>query len=129
MNGINGHTPEGKYITLISNDGFEYVVLREATEISPVLRTMLRSPFSEARTGRCHFPEIRAAVLEKVAEYFHYWFQNKDKDDVPDMIIPVEICLELLMAADFLGLDAKPEPTDREVNRGDNLAMIAARME
>jgi hypothetical protein len=26
---------------------------------------------------------------------------------VPDMDIPVELCLELLMAADYLGLDSK----------------------
>lgn len=46
-------------------------------------------------------------VLEKVVEYFHYWYRNRDRDDVPDMDIPVELCLELLLAADFLGLDSK----------------------
>ncbi|KAK4465950.1 BTB/POZ protein [Cladorrhinum samala] len=112
---INGYSEEGKYITLISSDGFEYVVLREATEISPTIKSMLRNPFSESRTGRCDFPEIRSVVLEKVVEYFHYWYKNRDKDDVPDMNIPVEICLELLMAADYLGLDAKPtQPAIRD---------------
>lgn len=46
-------------------------------------------------------------VLEKVVEYLHYWYRNRDKEDVPDMDIPVEHCLELLMAADYLGLDRK----------------------
>ena len=46
-------------------------------------------------------------VLEKVVEYFNYWYKNKEREDVPDMDIPVELCLELLMAADFLGLDSK----------------------
>jgi len=59
---INGYSEEGKYITLISSDGFEYVVLREATEISPTIKSMLRNPFSESRTGRCDFPEIRYAI-------------------------------------------------------------------
>ncbi|KAK1761082.1 Elongin-C [Echria macrotheca] len=94
-----------KYITLVSNDGFEFVVLREATAISPTIKGMLRNPFSEARTGRCEFPEISAPVLEKVTEYFHYWYKNQDKAVVPDMDIPVELCLEILVAADFLGLD------------------------
>lgn len=41
-------------------------------------------------------------VLEKVAEYFYYNYKNRNRDDVPDMDIPPELCLELLMAADFL---------------------------
>ena len=44
-------------------------------------------------------------VLDKVVEYFHYWYRYKDSDDVPDMDIPVELCLELLAAADFLSID------------------------
>jgi elongin-C len=53
-----------------------------------------------------------AIVLEKVVEYFHYWYRNRDKEDVPDMEIPVEMCLELLMAANFLNLNAKPAMRD-----------------
>ena len=40
-------------------------------------------------------------------EYFHYWYKNKDREDVPDMEIPVENCLELVVAADYLGMDSK----------------------
>lgn len=46
-------------------------------------------------------------MLEKVVEYLIYWYRYQDKDDVPDMDIPVHMCLELLTAADFLGLDSK----------------------
>ncbi|KAK3680461.1 Skp1 family protein [Podospora appendiculata] len=99
-----------KYVTLISNDGFEFVLLREATVVSPTIKAMLRDgrQWREATTGRCEFPDISGAVLEKVVEYFQYWYKNRDKLDVPDMDIPVEICLELLVAADYLGLDSKP---------------------
>lgn len=41
-------------------------------------------------------------VLEKVCEYFYYNEKYKDQKDVPDMEIPPELCLELLMAADYL---------------------------
>ena len=41
-------------------------------------------------------------VLEKVCEYLYYNQKNKDAKDVPDMEIPQELCLELLMAADYL---------------------------
>jgi transcription elongation factor B subunit 1 len=46
-----------------------------------------------------------AMVLDKVVEYFHYWYRYRKSEDVPDMDIPVELCLELLAAADYLGLD------------------------
>lgn len=48
-----------KYVTLVSGDGFEFVVLREATLVSPTIKGMLRSQFTEAKTGRCIFPEIK----------------------------------------------------------------------
>jgi len=41
-------------------------------------------------------------VLEKVCEYFYYNEKHKNAKDVSDMEIPPELCLELLMAADFL---------------------------
>ena len=43
-----------------------------------------------------------ALVLEKVCEYFYYNEKNKDAKDVPDMDIPTELSLELLIAADYL---------------------------
>lgn len=52
-------------------------------------------------------------VLEKVAEYLIYWYRYKDQEDVPDMDIPVELCLEILEAADYLQMDSKsrcPKP-------------------
>ena len=30
-----------KYVTLVSNDGFEFVVLREAVLISPMIKSMV----------------------------------------------------------------------------------------
>ncbi|KAJ4151651.1 hypothetical protein LMH87_012340 [Akanthomyces muscarius] len=96
-----------KYVTLVSGDGFEFVVLREATMISPIIKGMLepRSQFAEAKDARCVFHEMSAVVLDKVVEYFHYWYRYRNSEDVPDMEISVEICLELLAAADYLGLD------------------------
>ena len=52
-------------------------------------------------------------VLEKVAEYFNYWYKYRNQQNVPEMEVPVELCLELLMAADYLGLDSKINPTHR----------------
>ena len=59
----NKTAEESKYVTLVSSDGFEFVVLREAAMISPTLKGMLRGPFAEAQSGRCHFPEFRYGAL------------------------------------------------------------------
>lgn len=41
-------------------------------------------------------------MLEKVCEYLYYNEKHKDSTNVADMDIPPELCLELLMAADYL---------------------------
>lgn len=66
------------------------------------LTTRLTGNFVEAATNTCTFSEINGLVLEKVCEYLMYAEKNKDAKDVPDMDLPPELCLELLMAADFL---------------------------
>ncbi|EEY15436.1 conserved hypothetical protein [Verticillium alfalfae VaMs.102] len=99
------HGSENKYVTLVSGDGYEFVLLREAVMISPVIKGMLdpRSQFMEAVSGRCVFMEIR----------------YREREDVPDMDIPVELCLELLVAADYLGLDTYA--FDSSLLRGSNV--------
>ncbi|RMY60061.1 hypothetical protein D0865_01737 [Hortaea werneckii] len=78
---------ETDYVTLISNDGFSFVVQRSAATISPMRHAIKKS----------------GIVLEKVCEYFYYNERNRDARDVPDMDFPTELCLEILMAADYLG--------------------------
>ncbi|KAI6898615.1 hypothetical protein KC318_g9413 [Hortaea werneckii] len=95
---------ETDYVTLISNDGFSFVVQRSAATISPMVRKMLdpQSMFMEAKNNTVRFDNINGIVLEKVCEYFYYNERNKDARDVPDMDFPTELCLEILMAADYL---------------------------
>ncbi|KAJ5811386.1 Elongin-C [Penicillium riverlandense] len=93
-----------EYVTLVSYDGFEYILPRSAACISGTIRRMLdpSSKFSEALTGRCVLENMTGIVLEKVCEYFLYNEKHKDQTNVRDMEIPPELCLELLMAADYL---------------------------
>lgn len=63
--------------------------------------TLLADGFAEAKSNRCVF-DINGLVLEKVCEYLYYNEKHKDAKDVPDMDVPPELCLELLMAADYL---------------------------
>ncbi len=50
-----------KYVTLVSYDGFEFVVLREAACVSGAIRRMLdsRNGFAESVNGRCIFHDIK----------------------------------------------------------------------
>ncbi|CAG7948033.1 unnamed protein product [Penicillium salamii] len=93
-----------EYVTLISHDDYEFIIPRSAACISGTIRRMLdpSSKFSEGLTGRCKLDDMSGVVLEKVCEYFCYHEKYKDQTNVPDMDIPPELCLELLMAADYL---------------------------
>ncbi|MCJ1433450.1 hypothetical protein MMC27_002812 [Xylographa pallens] len=117
-----------EYVTLVSSDGFEFVVRRESAYVAGTIKRMLdpSSNFAEAVSGRCVFENIKyvnivvvdeislmrsgypadgfasGVVLEKVCEYLYYNEKHRNAKDVPDMDIPPELCLELLMAADYL---------------------------
>ncbi|KAL9096859.1 MAG: hypothetical protein Q9165_000823 [Trypethelium subeluteriae] len=109
------------YVTLVSSDGFEFVVQRSAARIAGAINRMLdpKNNFSEALTNRCELREINGVVLEKVCEYLYYNEKHKDARDVPDMDIPPELCLELLMAADYLnGELATSWPDERKGSAG-----------
>ncbi|KAK0109777.1 hypothetical protein ONS95_002453 [Cadophora gregata] len=63
MASSNSNHALSKYVTLISSDGFEFVVLREAACISGAIKKMLdpKSSFKESTDGRCFFEEIKYA--------------------------------------------------------------------
>ncbi|KAF4458396.1 transcription elongation factor B polypeptide 1 [Fusarium albosuccineum] len=54
-----------KYVTLVSGDGFEFVVLRDAALVSPIIKGMLdvRSQFAEAQEARCVFQEMSPGLF------------------------------------------------------------------
>merc|ERR1711934_617857 len=92
-------------VKLISSDGYEFVIEREAAMVSGTIKNMLSSPgmFVES-SGEITFPEIPGVVLEKVCQYFHYKlkFTNSAQAQIPEFLIEPEIALELLMAANYL---------------------------
>ncbi|KAK7536104.1 BTB/POZ protein [Phyllosticta citribraziliensis] len=96
--------PQTDYVTLVSRDGFEFNILRSAACVSGAVKRMLdpTNNFQEAKSNRCVFENINGNVLEKVCEYLYYNQKHQDAKDVVDMDIPPELCLELLMAADYL---------------------------
>ncbi|KAI4186678.1 MAG: hypothetical protein LQ346_005635 [Caloplaca aetnensis] len=92
-----------EYVTIVSNDGFEFIIKRDAANVAGTIRKMLdpTSNFAEAISGRCETQQFNGVVIEKMCEYLYYHLKHKDAKDVPDMEIPPSLCLELLVAADY----------------------------
>ncbi|KAF4387933.1 hypothetical protein F8388_005550 [Cannabis sativa] len=61
-------------VKLISAEGFEFIIHKEAAMVSQTIRNMLTSPgsFAETQHGEVTFPEISTTILEKICKYF-YW--------------------------------------------------------
>lgn len=96
--------PEVDAITLISNDGYEFVVEKRTAMISLTLRNMLfgGGNFEEVDTKTFRLP-IRAIILERIIEYWHYRTQYSDHiDQLPEFKIDPKMALELMQAADYL---------------------------
>lgn len=94
-------------VTLIASDRSEVQLSREAASVSSTLKSMLEGHFKES-DGRIELLTFDSRVLQKVAEYLEYNWQYRDADndieDVPEFEIPTEMALELLLAADYLGI-------------------------
>ncbi|ORY13545.1 BTB/POZ protein [Clohesyomyces aquaticus] len=93
-----------EYVTLVSYDGYEFKVLRSAACLAGTIKRSLdpSSGFREGAENRVSFTNINGVTLEKVCEYLYYNQKHAESKDVPDMEIPPELCLELLIAADYL---------------------------
>ncbi|KAI4115651.1 MAG: hypothetical protein LQ345_003790 [Seirophora villosa] len=106
--------PLSEYITMISNDGFEFIIKRDAADVAGTIKKMLDptstlshlSPsLSFAQISKRPSADVdnnnSGVVIEKLCEYLYYNLKHKDSKDVPDMEIPPSLCLELLVAADY----------------------------
>lgn len=78
-----------------------------------------KSNIEPNRIELIRFVSASGLVLEKVCEYFYYNEKNREAKDVPEMDFPSELCLELLMAADYLDGMLNPSPLFRMLRRTD----------
>ncbi|CCH43283.1 hypothetical protein BN7_2831 [Wickerhamomyces ciferrii] len=91
-----------EYITLVSSDGFEFIISKDAAMVSGTIKNMLSSTFRETEERKIRLQEMDGRLLNKVVEYLYYNNKYKDSVDVPEFNIPTEMALELLVASDFL---------------------------
>lgn len=93
-----------EYVTLVSADGFRFVVLKDVALISSVLRNM--QGFEEGQTGKISL-DMDGDILECIVEYLYYhhkYREQAEQGDIPEFNIPTHLALELLVKADFLDI-------------------------
>ncbi|KAF8396831.1 hypothetical protein HHK36_018466 [Tetracentron sinense] len=90
-------------VKLISEEGFEFVIHKNAAMVSQTIRNMLTSSgsFAETQHGVVTFPEIRTVILEKVCQYF-YWSLQSASGNKTEFHIEPQLSMELMMAANYL---------------------------
>ena len=93
------------FVTLISKEGRRFHLDEETASVSQLLKSLLSSSFSEAKSREVKLPNIRAEVLEKVCDYMHWFRLEKSYTDADtNFPIPNDILMEVLVASDFLRL-------------------------
>ncbi|CAK9326997.1 unnamed protein product [Citrullus colocynthis] len=90
-------------VKLISAEGFEFIIHKDAAMVSQTIRNMLTSPgnFAESQHREVTFPEISTTILEKICQYF-YWNLQFASGKETEFPIEPELTLELMMAANYL---------------------------
>eukprot|EP01023_Acetabularia_acetabulum_P013215 TRINITY_DN1631_c0_g1_i2.p5 TRINITY_DN1631_c0_g1~~TRINITY_DN1631_c0_g1_i2.p5 ORF type:complete len:119 (-),score=4.49 TRINITY_DN1631_c0_g1_i2:1165-1521(-) len=95
-----------EFVSLVSSDGFRFVVDYKAACVSNTIKGMLSSEgtFMETEQGEVNLPSIRGVVLERICQYFYYKlkYQNSSAKDIPEFQIKSEMALELMVASHYL---------------------------
>ena len=93
------------YITLLSNDGYKFIVDKKTAMISQTIRNMLYGGgnYEEATSKTLRLNNIRAPILERIIEYWHYRSQYSDHvDQLPKFEIDPAMAIELLNCSEYL---------------------------
>eukprot|EP00729_Bicosta_minor_P000584 gene584-30143_t len=96
---------EGQFVSLVSSDDFEFIISRKCALESGTIKSMLSGPgqFVENDKNEIAFREVPSNILERVCTYLYYRVRyTNSSQEIPEFVIPSEIALELLMAANFL---------------------------
>ncbi|KAL6945113.1 hypothetical protein ACO0QE_002558 [Hanseniaspora vineae] len=102
-----------KEVVLVSRNGEEFPISTELASISPIIKADIEMSRAEPdKPVVVELKEIESNVLSKVIEYLKYKYEytkndddyNEEADDIPAFYIPVEMSLDLLIAADYLNI-------------------------
>eukprot|EP01026_Neomeris_dumetosa_P050567 TRINITY_DN4438_c0_g2_i2.p1 TRINITY_DN4438_c0_g2~~TRINITY_DN4438_c0_g2_i2.p1 ORF type:complete len:113 (-),score=7.25 TRINITY_DN4438_c0_g2_i2:57-350(-) len=94
-------TDKRETVTLISSDGFRFVIDYKAACVSNTIKGLLSSEgtFLETEQGEVNLPSIRGVVLERICQYFYYKlkYQNSSAKEIPDFHVEPDMALEHIM--------------------------------
>ncbi|ODV91390.1 hypothetical protein CANCADRAFT_24566 [Tortispora caseinolytica NRRL Y-17796] len=95
-----------QHVTLVSSDGFEFIVSTEAASVSGTLKASLSDNFIESDTRKIVLDNMTGELLEKVCDYlmYNYKYSKYPNAELPEFEIPPEIALQLYVAADYLNV-------------------------
>ncbi|ORZ03406.1 BTB/POZ protein [Syncephalastrum racemosum] len=96
---------ETTHVKLISSDGFEFIIHREAALKSGTIKNMIEgaAQFQESVTKEIPFRDIKGVILDVVCRYLYYkWQYENSVTEIPEFKVDSELILETLMTADFL---------------------------
>ena len=100
-----GHEP----ITLVSAEGFEFVVSRRAAECSKLIREMIASAPKASPMNRLDFEMISPQVMEMICQFFQEKLNGRAFTDFaplkrcdPTIRENRELVVDLLLAANYL---------------------------
>ncbi|ODV62593.1 elongin C [Ascoidea rubescens DSM 1968] len=92
-------------VILVSSDCHEFIIAKKAASISPTLKAMLDSSFQESKSNQIQLPDIDSQLMDVIVEYMYYNLKYKDDPSkAPKFDIPIEMLLEVLVAADYLNI-------------------------
>lgn len=100
-----GAVVAGETVRLISSEGTHLDVPLNIVKECEVLERMLSSSFMESKTRELSLPNIRYRILCKAVDYLKRRRQWREGGGAPlEFEIDDDIAVELLIAADFLGM-------------------------
>ena len=95
-----------QYISLVSGDGFEFIVERSVARCSSTIETLLNGPEScwkelSGPLATVHLENASGFILEKVVQYFYHRSAGLGESEFP---IEMEYVFPLLNLAHYLGV-------------------------
>lgn len=92
------------FVTLVSEDGFEFVLDRSAVLYSRVLGMFLDAELGwlESQTQRVQLKGVSGQVLERACSFLYHRKQWDGLEQQPEFDMTAEESLDLLLVADYL---------------------------
>merc|ERR1712196_645011 len=98
-----GEEEPRQLVKLISAEGHEFIIQREAAMASGTIKNMLSAPgVALEASSEIKLPEVSAEALDKICQHFHNKMKHAKTGSAPQLEIEPELAVELVLAANYL---------------------------